>query len=78
MKEKKYNVYIESSQSGGDSFGMTLWKEDVQCMFWGTMQDLQDLGESILEEVKEYTDMCSEMGKEIIVISKEEKKNEIN
>ena len=65
--EKKYSVYIESSQAGGDSFGVTLWKDDVSATFWGTMQDIHDLGQSIIDEVEEIVEMFNEGDKKIIV-----------
>jgi len=72
MKEKKYHVYIESSQAGGDSFGVTIWKDDVSATYWGTMQDIYDVGRSIIDEVDDFLHMIGERnGEPIIVVSKE-------
>jgi len=72
MKEKKYSIYIESSQAGGDSFGVTIWKDDVSARYWGTMQDIYDIGKSIIDEVDEFLEMIGERGGEpIIVVSRE-------
>jgi len=72
MAEEKYHVYIELSQGGGDLFGLSLWKDDVIAVFWGTLQELHDLGENIIKEVKETQEMCEKVGEKFIVVSKEQ------
>jgi len=70
MSEKKYHTYIEPSQAGGDSFGLSLWKDDVSATFWGTLQDIYDLGVSIIKEAEETQKLYEELGR-ILVVSKQ-------
>ena len=60
-----YKVDVTQSQAGGDRFGLAIWKDDMQVEFWGTLQELYDLGELVKKEVLFEHSIMERIGKNI-------------